>query len=169
MKTLVAWYSNSGTTTVVAERIAVLLGAELEAIEESRPRPRLVVDGKKTEAGGGTLMKAAFAAMLGMGSSIVETLKDPGEYDLVVVGTPVWAGSLTPAVRSYLKRHRKTLPRVAFFCTGGEPEKGRTVSQMRKVARKEPVATLAVKSDDAHTDACSGAISGFVSKLKADS
>jgi flavodoxin len=165
VKTLVAWYSNSGTTTVVAERIAALLGAELEAIEESKPRPRLVVDGKKTEAGGGTLVKAAFAAMLGMGSSIVETRKDPAEYDLVVVGTPVWAGSLTPAVRSYLKQHRKTLPLVAFFCTAGDPAKFRAFGQMRKTAGKEPVATLAVKSDDARTDTCAGAISTFVSQL----
>jgi len=166
VKTLVAWYSNSGTTTVVAERIAALLGAELETIEESNPRPRLVVDGKKTEAGGGTLMKAAFAAMLGTGSSIVETRNEPAEYDLVVVGTPVWAGSLTPAVRSYLKQHRKTLPRVAFFCTAGDPAKFRAFEQMRKIAGKEPVATLAVKSDDARTDACAGAISSFVSQLE---
>jgi len=166
VKTLVAWYSNSGTTTVVAERIAALLGAELDSIEESNARPRMVVTGDKSEASSGAMTKAGMAAVFGIGSSIVETRKAPSDYDLVVVGTPVWCGSLTPPVRTYLSRHRKTLPRVAFFCTAGDPAKFRAFEQMRKIAGKEPVATLAVKSDDARTDACAGAISAFVSQLE---
>ena len=165
MKTLIAWYSNSGTTAVVAERIAALLGAELDSIKESNPRPRMVVDGDKVEASSGAMTKAGMAAVFGIGSSIVESRRDPSEYDLVVVGTPVWCGSLTPPVRTYLSRHRKALPQVAFSCTAGDPAKLRAFEQMRKIAGKEPVATLAVKSDDARTDACAGAISTFVSQL----
>lgn len=103
MKTLVVWYSNSGTTTLLAERIARELGAELEAIEETKPRPKLLVDGQATPEGGRAMPGASFAAMLGLGSAIRECRTDPSQYDLVVVGTPVWVRALTPAVRSYLK------------------------------------------------------------------
>jgi hypothetical protein len=165
VKTLVVYYSNSGTTKCVAGRIAEQLGAETDEVEEARPRPPLLIDGKKPAAGG-ALARAALAAVFGMGSSIVETRRNPAEYDLVVVGTPVWGGSLTPAVRSYLKRHRNSIGRVAFFCTAGEPAKHRAFGQMRKTVGREPVATVAVKSDDARGDACSGAIAAFVSRLK---
>lgn len=166
MKALVVWYSNTGTTTLVAERIARALEADLEAIEETKPRPKLVVDGQPSPEGGRAMPAASFAALLGRGSAIRDCRKDPAEYDLVVVGTPVWVRALTPAVRTYLKRHRNSLGRVAFFCTGGEPEKARVFGQMRRLARKEPVATLAVKADDAKTDACGGAVGHFVALLK---
>ena len=167
MKTLVAWYSNSGTTTVVAERIAALLGAELDSIEESNPRPRMVIDGGKAEASAGAMTKAGMAAVFGISSSIVEARKDPSEYDLVVVGTPVWCGSLTPPVRAYLSKYRKALPQVAFFCTAGDPAKFRAFEQMRKIAGKAPAATLAVKAEDVRADACTTIVADFVAKLKA--
>ncbi len=167
MKTLVVCYSNSGTTTVVAERIARQLGADLEVIEEAKPRPPLMIDGKVAPGGGGAMARAALAAFLGTGAAIRETRKNPGEYDVVLVGTPVWAGSVAPAVRTYLRRHRKTLLRVAFFCTAGDPTKGRMFKQMRNLARQEPVATVAVKMEDARSDACADSIAGFVEQIKA--
>lgn len=169
MNTLVVCYSNSGTTRMIAERIAAYLGADLDDIVETKERPRLVIDGQKAEAGGGALTRAALGAVLGLGSSIVETPRNPAGYDLVIVGTPVWCGSLTPPVRSYLKRHSKSLKRVAFFCTCGEPAKTRVFSQMRKASGKEPLATIAVKADDAHTDACSKGIAEFAESLRSNS
>jgi len=166
VKALVVCYSNSGTTRVVAERIAAHLGADLELIEEKKPRPQLVLDGQKAQAGGGALAKAAMAAVFGFGSAIAEPKHSPAEYDIVVVGTPVWAGSLTPAVRSYLKRNRRAFNRVAFFCTAGDPAKLRALSQMRKLARKDPVATVAVKAEEARTDACTGELSAFAARIR---
>lgn len=167
MKTLVVCYSNSGTTLSVAECIAQDLKAELDAIEEVKPRPPLIFQGRKSKATAGAFMKAALAAVFGRGSRIADTRIDPSGYDLVVVGTPVWGGSLTPAVRSYLRRHRKTLQRVAFFCSAGDPSKMRVFGQMRRIAGKDPVATVAVRSEDARTDACPRAISDFVARVKA--
>jgi flavodoxin len=165
MKSLVACYSNSGTTKVVAEQIAAQLGADLEIIEERTPRPRLMVDDQKPAAGGGALARAAMSAFMGIGCALTPSQRDLDVYDLVVVGTPVWAGSVTPAVRSYLKRHRKALKCVAFLCTCGDPTKGRVFSQMRRVSGKAPVATLAVKSEDVRAGTCAASIDSFVSSL----
>lgn len=53
------------------------------------------------------------------------------EYDLVVVGTPVWAGTMSSPVRSYLYAHRGELRNAAFFAVmagrGGE----QAVNEMR--------------------------------------
>lgn len=166
MKTLVVCYSNSGTTMSVAECIAQDLGAVLDAIEEVKARPPLIFEGRKAPASMGAFMGAALSAVFGRGSRIAQTRIEPSGYDLVVVGTPVWAGSLAPAVRSYLKRHRKALRRVAFFCSAGDPSKMRVFGQMRKLAGKDPIATIAVRSDDARTEACPKAIGEFVVRIK---
>ena len=44
---------------------------------------------------------------------------DVSSYDLVVIGTPVWAWSLSSPVRAYLMAKTNQLPAVAFFCTLG--------------------------------------------------
>lgn len=167
MKTLVVCYSNSGTTMSVAECIAQDLGADLDAIEEVKSRPPLIFEGKKSQASAGAFMRAAFSAVFGLGSTIAETRIEPSGYDLVVIGTPVWAGSLTPAVRSYLKRHRKALRRVAFFCSAGDPSTMRVFGQMRKLVGEDPIATIAVRSEEARTEACPKAIGEFVAQVKA--
>ena len=44
---------------------------------------------------------------------------DVASYDLIVIGTPVWAGSVSSPVRAYLAENRQQLPHVAFFCSLG--------------------------------------------------
>lgn len=37
--------------------------------------------------------------------------------DLIVLGTPVWAGSISPPIRSFLRQHEFFRKAVALFCT----------------------------------------------------
>jgi len=56
-------------------------------------------------------------------ASHVPAVKEPktvlplGIYDLVVVGTPVWAGRCSAPVRSFLMQYGKQLRRVAYIIT----------------------------------------------------
>jgi len=59
-----------------------------------------------------------------------------------VVGTPVWAWTLTPPVRSYLAANKKKLKKVAFFLTCGSTGIDKTFAEMEKESKK-PVATIA--------------------------
>jgi hypothetical protein len=42
---------------------------------------------------------------------------DPANYALTVIGTPVWAGRMSPAVRTYLQRFAPQLEQVGVFVT----------------------------------------------------
>ena len=64
--------------------------------------------------------------------------KDPEKYDLVIIGTPIWAWTITPAVRAYLNQNKENLKekKLAFFCTmGGSGDKG-AFSEMEKLTHK---------------------------------
>ena len=70
---------------------------------------------RHARAGGLGYLKAGLEALFGIKSSIQSPQKDPADYDLVVLGTPVWNMSLTPAIRSYITQHTNSFNRVAFF------------------------------------------------------
>jgi menaquinone-dependent protoporphyrinogen IX oxidase len=165
LKTLVVYFSNSGNTKAVAEALAARLDADIEDIREKHPRPLLQVpkEGQKPE--GSAVMKAAMGAFLGLPAGIEDARHDPSAYDLVVVGGPVWAGCAVPAVRSYLKKHRKAFRRLALFCTGESPEKGKALRQMTGAAGREPAATMTVPADDIRASDFSASLSEFVAKL----
>jgi len=85
MNPIIFYYSNEGSTAKVAEGLAQATGGELR---------RLNVAGK---AGPG----AIFAALLGIGARLVDTDLSLDPEDAVVLMTPVWAGSPTPASTSF--------------------------------------------------------------------
>ena len=164
MKTLVVYYSNSGNTRTVAQKVADILGADIEEIVERKQRAPLL-DEQGKAVGGMGMPKAAMPALLGMGSAIETAKNDPVDYDLVIVGTPVWVGSVVPPVRSYLRHNRKRIKSVALFCTCGQTEKLKAISQMTGLVRQEPKATMAVVADDVRAGSFDEAVKAFTSAL----
>ena len=49
--------------------------------------------------------------------TIAETKRNPKDYDLMVVGTPVWAWSPSAAIRTYLTKNDLSGIKVALFFT----------------------------------------------------
>ncbi len=132
-RVLVIYYSRSGTTRKVAESLSALLQCEIEAIVEIRDRPGIL-----------GFVRSVIEAARKRPSSIISPKKDPASYDLVIVGTPVWAWSVSSPVRAYLMANRARLPEVAFFCTfrhrGGES----AFAEMQNIVGKAPCACCAV-------------------------
>jgi flavodoxin len=106
MKTLVVYYSRTGNTKFVAEKVASKLKAEIEE----------VVDLKNRNGRFGFL-RAGYEATRGNETKIKETKKAPSDFDLIVIGTPVWNSRPAAAIRTYLKRNNFAGKKVAVFCT----------------------------------------------------
>jgi flavodoxin len=110
LKSLIVYYSRSGNSKFVAETVAAEIGADVEEI----------VDQKKRSGIGGWLSGGKDAKQ-GKETEIAATTKSPANYELIVVGTPVWASSITPAVRTYLKKNDLAGKKVAaFFAQSGD-------------------------------------------------
>ena len=45
------------------------------------------------------------------------TQRDLKDYDLVIIGTPVWAGRCSSITREFLKKYGRDLKRVAYVIT----------------------------------------------------
>ncbi len=118
---LVVYYSLEGTTRHVAESMAETTNADLLAL---RPRQEVPPQSLLKYPIGG------FQALTKQKPALHPLERDPQDYDLLFVGTPVWAGQYTPAVRSFFAQTDLQDKAVALFCThrGGL---GRTLGAMR--------------------------------------
>ena len=106
MKSLVVYYSRTGKTRFVAEKIASELQADIEEVVDLKSR-----------SGRFGFLKAGYDATRGNETEIGETQKSPSDFDLIVVGTPVWNSRPASAISTYLKRNDFAGKKVAVFCT----------------------------------------------------
>jgi hypothetical protein len=121
-KLLVVYYSLSGNTARVAWDIAKLTEGDVESLRDPCHG-----------AGFFGLMKAALDAVCGRSVKLGDVRYDPREYSLVIIGTPVWVGRMTPAIRTYLQRFAKDLPHVGFFVTAGKTDAERIVPSVERI------------------------------------
>lgn len=161
MKALVIYYSRSGNTRKVAEAIAEALRADVEVELEE------IVDTKKRKGVFGFIVAGKDAAL--KRTTTIEPIKaDLSSYDLVVIGTPVWAGTVASPVRTFLSKHGSNVKQSAFFCTtGGTGIKG-ALRVMEELCGKTPAATLGFtekKLKDA--EGVAAGVKAFVEKLTA--
>ena len=126
-KILVAYFSRTGNTKLVAEKIAKNLRADIDEVIDTKDRKRTII---------GWLIAGKDASVNNL--TYIKIKKDPIKYDLVVIGTPVWAWTMTPAIRTYLTHYK--FNNLAFFCTHGG-QSGKTFINMEKLSKK-PVAVI---------------------------
>ncbi|MHC2382978.1 flavodoxin family protein [Bradyrhizobium liaoningense] len=104
---LVVYYSRTGTTRKVAQSLSAALSCDSEEITEAGSRKGIF-----------GYLRSAVEARRQIPSRIAATVRDPSLYDLVVIGTLVWAWSLSSPVRAYLLANRSKLPAVAHAWRG---------------------------------------------------
>jgi hypothetical protein len=155
-KTLVVCYSLGGTTRRVAQELAEKLGADLDEIEDANPRKGVL----------GYVRSVVEAATRGLPS--IRWRKDPRDYELVVLGTPVWTGTMAAPMRAYLFLHQPhLLARVAFFCTQAGRGGVHTVREMMALTGVEHAKSLVLLEDDVAAGRHRERLSSFAASLEA--
>jgi flavodoxin len=113
MRTLVAYYSRTGNTQFAAENVAEHLGAETcEVVDKKNRKGRL------------SFLTCGYAAIRKKLTEI-EVSKSIDDYDFIIIGSPVWGGRITPAIRTFIEKNDFSGKKVACFVTlgGDKPEK----------------------------------------------
>ena len=105
---LCIYYSRTGKTRGVMTEIAKSLDAELVEITDGVDR-----------AGFFGAVRSCLDAVRRSTRFLehFQTEKDLKDYDLVIIGTPVWAGRCSSITREFLKKYGRDLKRVAYVIT----------------------------------------------------
>jgi flavodoxin len=134
MKVLVVYCSRTGNTRFVAQEMAGKLKADIEEIKDRTNRRGII-----------GWWRAAGDATRGKETEIEQTKYSPSNYDLIILGSPVWNKRIPPAMRTYLNKNDLSKNKIAFFNTNDSDENQNTFSVMRELAKNQnPVAELVV-------------------------
>lgn len=106
LKSLVVYYTRTGNTKFGAETVAAELGSDIEEIVDLKKRA-----GKLGWLSGGK------DSMQQKETPIAPTKLLPADYDLIIIGTPIWAWRPTPAIRTYIAKNYLSGKKVALFFT----------------------------------------------------
>lgn len=123
MKKAVVFYSLSGNTQAAAKEIAEGIGADLIELKLVKPFP---IEKSKQLALGG------MQAMFGMKPAIQELSKNIKEYDVLILGTPIWAGTIAAPVHSFLNKYQVLDKIVAVFTFSGGGDNKRCIAKLSK-------------------------------------
>ena len=105
-KVLIVYYSLTGSTRFIAETLKDSIEAdllELKPIKELNPDK------------GTTYMWGGAQATMKKKPNLKPIEMKPLDYDLVIIGTPVWAWTITPPIRSFLSMFDLTDKKVALW------------------------------------------------------
>ena len=124
MNTLVVYYSLDGNTKAAAERIAKELGCKTMGIEPEKPITnkgfmKILVGGKQSAFNEKPAIKPLGA--------------DLAEYDMIVLGTPVWAGKAAAPVWTFANSCDACEKVIALFTLSGSGENEKCLKQLKNV------------------------------------
>jgi len=111
-KILIVYYSLTGNTQFIAESLRDTIEAD---ILELKPI-------KELKANSGTrFMWGGYQSTMKKKPELMDFDINPLEYDLIILGTPVWAWNISPPMRSFLSKFDLTGKNVALWmCHAGD-------------------------------------------------
>ena len=130
MKTAVIFYSYEGNSVLVADIIRAALKADVFEIKTKDTKKR---DGFAKYAWGGSQV------VMGKKPELKPLSVDLDAYDLIILGTPVWAWSPSPAIVSFIAERKISGKKLALFCChGGGP--GKTLEKLKALLKGNTIA-----------------------------
>ncbi|MFA5076216.1 MAG: flavodoxin [Patescibacteria group bacterium] len=122
MKKIVVFYSLTGNTRFIAQTIATCIGADVLKL---KPKKEIAQEGFLKYFWGGKQV------VLKEKPELLPLDKNPLDYDLIFLGTPVWSYTYSPVVSSFLAQIKLENKKIALWCChGGSPRK--TLENLKK-------------------------------------
>ncbi|MBX3613583.1 MAG: flavodoxin [Burkholderiaceae bacterium] len=152
-RSLLVFYSRTGYTRRIASEISAACDCDVEELHDTVGR-------------GGPLgyARSSLEAIARFDTLLAPTQHDPADYDLVVVGTPIWFWNLSSPVRTWARRHRESLRKLAFFCTCGSSGGQRALAELEAICG-ETVASLVLTDREIDSGAHAASVAAFVGQV----
>jgi flavodoxin len=117
---LIVYYSQEGSTRQIAQGLARATGGTLRELIDSR-----------TMANGG-MFRALLAALLGLGTTLVDPDYTVEPHEAVVIMTPVWLGNPAPAVTAFISNVHLTGKKTFIVAVGGTAGNPGAIARLEK-------------------------------------
>lgn len=155
MRTLILYYSRTGTTATLAKAIAAKTQSATLAIKCERYRP-----------GALRYLLAGYNSVRGRLPEIDLPIHDFREYDIVVLGSPIWTSYPSLPLRTFLSQKPPLPQRVALFLTcGGHSPPQKAIEFVSEKLPGPLETSLVVREDDIRRGDFSKDVDLFASQI----
>ncbi len=125
-KILILYYSLTGNTRSGCEALQQQLGADIMEIKDLRKR-----------SGKWGFFKTAIGSLFGRHTRIEPEKVDLTGYHTIILGSPIWTGKLSMAVRTFIDRNRFDGKKVIIYTTTNAYEKEKYKDKGKNLVRKK--------------------------------
>jgi flavodoxin len=135
MKSMVVYYSLEGNTRYVADKIAEKLGADMLRLEPVKPYPT------------GKISKFIFggkSAVCGEMPELKQYYFNKNDYDIIILGTPVWAGTFTPPIKTFISKNNLSDKKIALYACSTGGNAGKCLQKLQQELGITKAATLSL-------------------------
>lgn len=129
-KSLILYYSETGTTKAVAEELQKQLGADIEAIEAEIP-----YSGNFQE----TIQRGQREMQSGEWPTLKPLQKKIADYDVIFLGYPIWFGTYANPIVSLVKDNDFADKTIVPFCTFGSGGLNTSTEALKKALPKATI------------------------------
>ena len=130
-KQLVLYYSQTGSTKVVAEEIQKMLDADIELIELENPYTGTYAE---------TLERVKLERESGNLPALKPLKVDLSKYEVIYLGYPIWFGTYALPIASLIKDHDFEGKKIVTFCTFGSGDLESALEDLKKALPKTEIA-----------------------------
>ena len=160
MKTAIVYYSMHGNIRYVAQKVADATGADLIELVPVKAYP---------DKGMSQFIWGGSAVTFKRKPDLEPYNFKADEYDMVIIGTPVWAGKFTPPLRTFFEDNDLSGKKIAVIATSAGGNSDKCIESVRVAAKADSLAaTLSlVDPKDSPSEENEKKIAEFIQKLKA--
>ena len=126
-KTLVAYFSATGTTKAAAERLAKEKNADLFEIVPEKPYTSADLDWTNKKSRSSVEMKD-----LDSRPAISGTVENLGQYDTVYIGFPIWWYTAPTIINTFIEAHDFSGKVLSAFATSGGSSITKSAADLKK-------------------------------------
>ena len=123
---LVAFFSASGVTAALAQRLSRAAGADLFEIKPAVPYTSADLDWTNASSRSSVEMKNPASR-----PEIAEKLPSMADYDVIFLGFPIWWYVAPTIINTFLESYDFSCNTIALFATSGGSPMGRTLEILR--------------------------------------
>lgn len=124
-KVLVAYFSASGVTAKLAERLASAIGADLHEIKPEKPYTSADLDWRDSNSRSSVEMKDKLFR-----PTIANSVENMDQYDTVFVAFPIWWYVAPTIINTFLEAYNLDGKKIIPLATSGSSSMGNTNKEL---------------------------------------
>ena len=124
-KVLVAYFSASGVTAKLAERLAAAIGADLHEIKPEKPYTSADLDWRDSNSRSSVEMKDK-----SFRPAIANSVENMDQYDTVFVAFPIWWYVAPTIINTFLEAYNLDGKKIVPLATSGSSGMGNTNKEL---------------------------------------